>query len=201
MTRSRDDTTGRREFLKLTMLALAAGAGMAGSAVAQSGKATPGAKAVAAPRAGLKFFTASEFRTLEEMAEAIIPADSRSGGARAAGVPEFIDRRVGESLDPEWRQSWRDDLAEIERISQVIVGRGFVAASAEQRNRVLEGISRNERAPKEAAEFAFGTIKWAVAEVYYRTRIGIHDEIGYQGNTVQSEFTGIAVADRPGPRQ
>ena len=186
---------GRREFLRLTVAALA-GALPVGGALAQAAKGAKGAVAGAA-RAGPKFFTAAELRTLDEIAEMIIPADPRSGGAKAAKVAEFIDARLAESLDPEWRQSWKDDLAEIDRLSVLSFGRGFTAGTPEQRTRLLERISRNERNPKEAGEFAFGTIKWTVAETYYRTRIGIHDEIGYKGNTIQDEFSGIAVGPAP----
>ncbi len=101
-----------------------------------------------------------------------------------------LDRLIGESLDPEWRQSWHDDLAEIDRLARVMFKKGFLEISPRQRERLMQRISRNEDNPKEAGEYAFGTIKWSVGDVYYRTRIGIHDELQYQGNTIQDEFTG-----------
>jgi hypothetical protein len=191
----RGEASGRREFLEL--LAAAAAAGLLPSTAAAQGspslpiKAAPQAKPVTP-----KFLNPSELRVLDEVAEAIIPADVRSGGAKAAQVSQIIDARLAESRDPAWRQSWKDDLAEIERLSNGMFGRGFVAASPEQRNRLLARISRNEKAPKEAGEFAFGTLKWTVAETYYRTRIGIHDEIGYQGNVILDEFIGTDVSKR-----
>ena len=124
----------------------------------------------------------------------IIPADQRSGGARVAKVAEHLDRMIAEDRDPETKQSWRDDLAEIERLSREAYGRGFLEASSEQRVRLMQRISRNEAMPKEPGEFAFGTIKWAVADVYYRTRIGIHDELDYRGNVIQDEFAGIDIS-------
>ena len=114
----------------------------------------------------------------------------QSGGARAAGVAEFIDARIGESRDPEVRQSWRDDLEEINRISFEISGKSFVASSPVERTRILERISRNEASPKEPGEVAFGTIKTQVAFVYYKTKIGIHDELKYLGNAILDEFLG-----------
>ena len=39
----------------------------------------------------LKAFTAGEFKTLERLAELIVPADQVSGSAKDAGAPEFID--------------------------------------------------------------------------------------------------------------
>src|SRR5258708_32845852 len=38
-----------------------------------------------------KFFAARDYKTLQALCQAIIPADSDSGGAMEAGAPEFID--------------------------------------------------------------------------------------------------------------
>ena len=176
--------------------------GLAGAAVladvtnAQSkggtARAPTAVREAAVPAAGArKFFSADEFRLLDELAEMIIPADAQSGGARAAKVAEFIDARLGESIDTEMRQSWRDDLAEINRLSFGISGRSFVAGSTAERSKVLERVSRNEKNPREPGEIAFGSIKWQVAFVYYKTQIGIHDELKYMGNQILDEFIGI----------
>lgn len=200
---ARDDSNGRREFLKLAAAAIAAtGIGASGALAQKQGGARPAPAAQKAAAAGPErgagtFFTRAELALVDEIAEMIIPADARSGGARAAGVAAFIDARLAESLDPVWRQSWKDDLAEIERLSREMFGRRFLEASPEQRVRLMTRISRREADPKEPGEYAFGTIKWTVAETYYRTRIGIHDEIGYVGNTIQAEFKGVDVGDRP----
>lgn len=199
---ARDDSNGRREFLKLAAAAIAATVTTGGALAQKQGGARPALAAQKASAAGPvrgagTFFTRAELALVDEIAEMIIPADARSGGARAAGVAAFIDARLAESRDPEWRQSWKDDLAEIERLSREMFGRRFLEASPEQRVRLLTRISRREADPKEPGEYAFGTIKWTVAETYYRTRIGIHDEIGYVGNTIQAEFTGVDIGDRP----
>ena len=160
-------------------------------------KAVPkGVAAGPVPAKGRAFFTAQEFATLDEMAEMIIPADAVSGGARATGVAAHLDKRIGESLDPAWRKSWRDDLAEIDRLSVEMFDRPFVKASLEQRTRLMQRVSRNEANPSEAGEYAFGTIKWSVADAYYRTRVGIHDDLKYQGNVLQAEFSGTDVGGR-----
>ena len=137
-----------------------------------------------------------EFSLLDEMAEMIIPADEQSGGARAAKVAEFIDARLGESLDPEVRQSWRDDLEEINRLAYGVAGKSFMAASPAERTKVLERVSRNETNPREPGDIAFGSIKWQVAFVYYKTSIGIHDELKYMGNQILDAFIGIDEAKR-----
>lgn len=143
-----------------------------------------------------RFFSADELELLDEIAETIIPADARSGGARLAGVARILDERIAESRDPAWRKSWRDDLAEIDRLSRLSFGKRYVRATPEQRNEIMQRISRNEADPQEPGEYAFGTIKWSVADVYYRTRIGIHDDLEYRGNVMLDEFAGTDVSKR-----
>ena len=183
----RDTYLNRRRLLMLgggvLGSVLSPGAASAQTAVKS---APPAAKAAAVRR----FFTAAEFALLDELAEMIVPADQVSGGARAAKVAEFIDARLGENLDLELKQSWRDDLAEINRLSSLSFGKPFMSASSVERTRLLEQISRNERNPKEAGEHAFHSVKWQVAFVYYKTRIGIHDDLKYQGNTILDAFLG-----------
>ena len=191
----KDTDMNRRRLLALCRGAVGAALlpGMAGAQQKQAKPAAakrPASEAVVPAGAGRKFFTAQEFALLDEMAEAIIPADANSGGARAAKVAEFIDARLGESRDTEMRQSWRDDLAEIDSLSTAASGKSFVASTPAERTRLLERVSRNERAPKEPGEHAFGTIKWQVGFVYYKTKIGIHDELKYLGNTILDEFVG-----------
>lgn len=185
------------EFDRRTLLTAAlATAAAATPALAQVRWAASRAPAAPAAAKGRAFFTAQEFATLDELAEMIIPADEVSGGARATGVAEYLDRRIGESLDPAWRKSWRDDLAEIDRLAKDMFGRPFVKSSLEQRTRLMERISRNEANPSEPGEYAFGTIKWSVADAYYRTKVGIHDDLKYQGNVLQAEFSGSDVSGR-----
>src|SRR5690606_23822131 len=131
--------------------------GVAAAAAAAIG--LPSSTALAAPRAiataaGKRaFFSARELAILDEVAELIIPADAKSGGARAAGVAQALERSIGESRDPEWRQSWHDDLAEIDRLSRAMHGKGFLEASPAEREQLLTQISRNEADPKEAGEY------------------------------------------------
>lgn len=183
----------RRQMIASGAAAALASTGVTGPAASKARKAAPAA-ATAPARGG--FFTREELALLDEIAEMIIPADEHSGGARAAGIAAYLDRRIGESRDPEWRQSWRDDLAEIDRLARAMFNKPFLRASPSQREKLLERISRNEARPKEDGEYAFGTIKWSVADAYYRTRIGVHDELDYRGNVIQDEFTGTDVTSR-----
>ena len=188
----RDTEMNRRRYLALCGSVLGTAA-LSSTALAQQKGATPAkAQSSKAPAAaaGRRFFTAQEFALVDELAEMIVPADEVSGGARAAKVAEYLDARLGESLDAEMKQSWRDDLAEINRLSNVSFGKSFLAGSPAERTRLLERISRNEKNPKEPGEHAFATLKWQVTFVYYKTRIGIHDDLKYRGNVIIDEFLG-----------
>lgn len=188
----------RRVLVSMGALTAWPGAALAqrkGDGAERASSEARAASAASPAGAGRKFFTEREFATLDEIAEMIIPADEHSGGARAAKVAETLDRRIGESRDPTWRTSWREDLAEIDRLANEMFGKPFVRISEEQRLRLLRRISLNERSPKEPGEYAFGTIKWWVGETYYRTAIGIHDEMKYLGNVAQDEFAGTDVSE------
>ena len=47
----------------------------------------------------LRFLTAGQHALVDELAEMIIPADPRSGGAREAKVAAFIDDLLADSTD------------------------------------------------------------------------------------------------------
>jgi hypothetical protein len=178
-----DDITRRHALLT-------AGAAAAAAALPQ----TASAQVPKAPAAAGKFLTARELAILDEIAELIIPADAQSGGARAAKCAEFIDARLAESIDPLWRQSWKDDIAEIDAVCAQLFGKGLLDAVPAQRQKLMETISKNEKNPAVNVEHSFATIKWWVAEAYYTSQIGIHDELEYQGNVYIGDFIGTDVS-------
>jgi hypothetical protein len=137
----------------------------------------------------LKFFTAEENETVIEISERIIPADEHSPGARAAGVSAYIDLIVSESTGVT-KQTWRDGLSAINKMSRDKFGKPFADASEEQQIDLLKEISKNERSPQTVEERFFRTIKYATADGYYTSEIGIHKELHYKGNSYLKEFTG-----------
>ena len=137
----------------------------------------------------LKFFTEAENRTIVEMSERIIPADDNSPGAKAARVSEYIDLIVSVSPD-EVKKSWRDGLAAVDKKSRDMCGKEFSAASEADQIKLLTEISKNERSPQTVEERFFRTIKSATIDGYYTSKIGIHQELKYKGNTYLKEFVG-----------
>ncbi len=137
----------------------------------------------------LKFFTDEENKTVIEMSERIIPADDHSPGATAAHVNEYIDLVVNESPDAT-KQTWREGLAAINKMSRDKFGKAFADASADQQIELLKEISKNERSPQTVEERFFRTIKYSTIDGYYTSEIGIKKELQYKGNSFLKEFTG-----------
>ncbi|HKC88473.1 MAG TPA: gluconate 2-dehydrogenase subunit 3 family protein [Blastocatellia bacterium] len=178
---------GRREMMKL-----AAGAIIA-PALPQTGPKS-GRRPAKAQTEAHRFFTPDEFATVDELSELIIPTDEHSPGARAAKVAEYIDRRLAESFEDEPKTQWREGLKLVDQISVEMNGRPFMRASQDQRVAVLTRMARNESNPEKPEEKFFVELKSRVARAYYTSKIGIHDELEYKGNTYLREFAGIDVS-------
>ena len=69
-------------------------------------------------KSSARFFTASQHALVEELSETIIPADSHSGGAKAAKVADYIDQVLRESFDDNQKALWREGLRLIDVMSQ-----------------------------------------------------------------------------------
>lgn len=180
----------RRELLRLAAAAAAAPV------------LPPARAAAAAPGQAGRFFSGPELALLDELTELILPADEHSGGARAAGVAAHIDGRLAE-FDPslpehaEARAAWTAGLRRIEALAREAYGRPFLAACSEERVALLERLAAREQDPVSEEERFFVELKSWTAHGYYTSRIGIHDELEYQGNTLLPEFVGALPAPLP----
>ena len=171
----------RREILKLA----------AGVALARPGL---DANAAAALPEG-RFFKARELALLDELAECILPADGHSPGARAAGVAAFLDAQLAEMNPtiPDWaaeRKEAREHLAAVDALGRDMFAQDFLELTADQRTAVVAKAASGEADPKTPAEKAFKWAKGHTARAYYSSKIGIHEEMEYKGNTLLTEFAG-----------
>jgi gluconate 2-dehydrogenase gamma chain len=148
---------------------------------------TAGAAIVSKVRAagGPKFFTAEEYALVEELTELIIPADEKSGGAKAASVTDYIDATLAEAFEQAVRDTWRKGLARVNAISREMHDSAFVKCTAAQQTAILTRMAANEQNPKAAEELFFGDLKAFTIRGYYSSKIGIHDDMGYLGNSYQ----------------
>jgi len=138
-----------------------------------------------------RFFTPEEYALVEELTEMIIPADEKSGGAKAAGVAAYIDAKLAEAFDASEWDTWRNGLARVNALAAGMHGSAFLSCTAPQRIAVLRRMAANEQQPKAPEEIFFRELKSLTVFGYYTSKIGIHDDMGYLGNTSQEgDFAG-----------
>ena len=134
-----------------------------------------------------KGLNAHEYRTLQKLADFIIPPDERSPGAVAAGAPEFIDLLA--SQNPQLLAIYTGGIAWLDYTMQRRSLSDFLSAKPEQQTALLDLIAYRKN---ESAELGPGIhfFEWArrmVVDAYYTSPIGIK-EVGYMGNTAVSKF-------------
>ncbi len=125
-----------------------------------------------------QFFTPQELDLLDPVMEAILPSDDHSPGAREAKVPLYADLVLSTSPD-DVKQDWRAGLR-------------LLALELKQSSlpEWLDRASANEHEPRSALDLFFIKLKQTTIEGYYTSRIGIHQELRYQGNGYLKEFKG-----------
>ncbi len=140
-----------------------------------------------------QFFKPGEFKTVELLAEMIIPADDKPG-AKEAKVANYIDFVVfsAREFEPSLQREWMDGLVVLDRESQKQFGKVFRMASMAERENLLTEMSLPERDPRarhEGYEF-FRLVKNMTVEGFYTSRIGLIDVLDFQGMNYMSEFPG-----------
>jgi hypothetical protein len=196
----------RRQWLKASATVLGAavlplsGAGAEVSpadpqAAQPVGGASP-APTTAETGSGSRFFTPAQHAMIEELSETIIPADSHSGGAKAAKVADYIEQRIRESVDEQQKALWREGLRLMESMSQHYNGKSFVESSTDEKIAVLKVLSDNAQMTELPEVRFFHDLKSLTVRGYYTSKIGIHDDLEYKGNRILMEFVGC---DDPTP--
>ena|SRR5689334_13108426 len=190
----------RREWLKISATALGASllplpAVAAETSQAEAPPAAPQTKAVE-PKAAARFFTPAQHALVDELSETIIPADSHSGGAKAARVADYIDQELRQSFDESDKALWREGLRLVDIMSQHYNGKSFVNASPEGKVAVVKVLSDNDHMTDLPEVRFFIELKRLTVRGYYTSKIGIHDELEYKGNRILQEYVGC---DDQGP--
>jgi hypothetical protein len=128
-----------------------------------------------------KCLNAHEYRTLDVLAELIVP------GARQAGAKEFIDLLA--SGNSELAATYTGGLAWMDRWMEGRFGSNFSDAKPEQQTALLDLIAyRKNDSPELGPGISF--FEWArkmVVDAYYTSPAGI-EAIGFKGNKGMTEF-------------
>ena len=149
--------------------------------------AKPAAKPAAKGKAGFKpkFFTAAEYATVAMLSDIIIPKDERSGSASDAGVPEFIDFTMAETLadQPERTVAVRGGLAWLDNESLKRFSATFTKVTEAQRTQILDDIACPKKAKPEMSHGVrfFNGFRDLVASGFWSSKVGVAD-LQYMGN-------------------
>jgi gluconate 2-dehydrogenase gamma chain len=134
-----------------------------------------------------KALNAHEYKTLEKLADYIVPPEGGVGGATASGAPAWIDLMASEN--PQLLAIYTGGTAWLDHAMERRGAANFVDATTEQQIAVLDLIAyRKNESPELGPGIKF--FEWArkmVVDAYYTSAIGIKD-IGYMGNTALSKF-------------
>jgi hypothetical protein len=137
----------------------------------------------APPQAGApRYFTPMQLLMISRLTDLIIPA-TETPGAAAAGVPAYIDLVVNE--DPKLQLVFREGLPQLDKMSEArFTSGGFLQLTEAQQVEILTSLSQASGAD---AAF-FQAIKKLTADGYYTSRIGLVQELGYNGNGYLAAF-------------
>ena len=138
-----------------------------------------------------KFFDSDQYATVTALCETIIPADDRSGGAVAAGAPEFVDLLTSENEDYQRRLGgglmWLEATC-IKRYNEV-----FVRCSPTDQKEILDLIAYRAHGENDTSLLPginfFALLRDLTVDAFFTSKIGI-TYLGYVGNTFLSEFPG-----------
>jgi len=138
-----------------------------------------------------RFFNRHEYTTLQQLCDIIIPADEHSGGARQAGVPEFIDLLTSENRQYQVKlcggMRWLDAKCR-ERYGKI-----FLDCTNEQRSALLDLLAYKESVathPDLSHGVAFfSLLRNLTTDGFFTSGVGI-DYLQYIGNGYLAEFPG-----------
>ena len=129
-----------------------------------------------------KFFNPAQLLIISRLSDLIIPPTDTPGAA-AAGVPAYIDLVV--NSDPALQATFREGLPRLETISASrFNGSSFLQLTEPQQVDVLTVLS--EASGQDGA--FFHALKNLTADGYYTSRIGLMQELGYNGDAVLAAF-------------
>ena len=142
-----------------------------------------------------KIFDDHQWKTVRVLCDLIIPADERSGGATAAGVPEYID----DWLDFRKREDGNDTLAAqiqgglawLDHESRRLFQKDFALAPVADQQKLLDRVAWPSKAA--AADHVwvtfFNTFRDLTVAGFFSSKIGVAD-LPYLGNRPVAEWKG-----------
>ncbi len=136
-----------------------------------------------------EFFSKSQLRLVDALTEVIIPTDDHSPGAQVAKVARYIDVTVADGTRGA-QTAWRDGLRAVSRNAKKRFKKDFARCDAGQQDALVAEMARNEGDPTTELERFFAVLKRSTLDGYYTSKVGIHEDLNYQGNSALADFPG-----------
>jgi len=138
-----------------------------------------------------------ELITLAALCDVVIPADSKSPGASAVGVPAWINEYVSYEGNQNALVRLRGGLSWLNLESNKRFGRPFVRLTAAEKAQVCDDICYAPNAKPEfrAGALFFDQVRDLTASGFYTTREGMQD-LGYIGNVALPRFPEVSAEIR-----
>ena len=140
-----------------------------------------------------RFFTAEEAAAVEALAEAIIP-ETDTSGARAANVHQYIDWLVSRAEEGDGPAALpgivRAGLAWLDRRSAALYGGRFADVDGQRQAELLARLAADPPQEEQAGVDLFREVRLLTISGYYRSEIGMRQELGYAGKQYLTEFEG-----------
>jgi hypothetical protein len=140
-----------------------------------------------------RFFTAAETAAVEALAEAVIP-ETDTPGARGAAVHQYVDWMVSRATEGDGPAAlpgiMREGLAWLDRRSAVLHGGRFADIGGERQADLLARLAADPPQEDSAGVELFREVRRLTIGGYYRSEIGMRQELGYAGKQYLTEFDG-----------
>ena len=119
-------------------------------ALASAPRPTPAADA-------LGFFTSAQAVTMEALVERLLPSNVPAGtpGAKETRVVRYLDRQLGTTRFPQYREVVRDGLAALDDIARAKAAVRFHELPPSEQDEVLRRIQRGDAQGRPAASLRF----------------------------------------------
>lgn len=142
----------------------------------------------AAETSPLLFLNSGQHQLVAALVEMILPADNHSPGAREAGVSRYIDLVLANS-GASAQDSWKQEMEAFEVFARQHGETPFLDATPAARSEILNLLASKPEQDTPAGRF-FARTRQMTIFGYYSSKIGLLNELEYQGNQVMAGFPG-----------
>jgi hypothetical protein len=128
----------------------------------------------------ITFFSSEEMNLLDEIGETILPETSKSPGAKAAKIADFMQKIVRDCYSAEEQGIFKSGLIEVEEKADQQFNNSFLKLSGSQRLDILNGFEEEAKEKKENDPSHFFTmLKQLTIWGFFTSEVGATKALRY----------------------